>query len=51
MFVKSALGRWRVMRGRRRADRNHIEVLRQLNDHLLKDIGLKGPRSADDRWL
>lgn len=40
MFLKSISVRWRVMRSRRRSHRNHIEVLRQLNDRLLKDIGL-----------
>jgi uncharacterized protein YjiS (DUF1127 family) len=51
MFKHSAWARWRVMRRRRRADRNLVEACRHLDDHLLKDIGLKRPRSAGDPWL
>ncbi|GLQ53969.1 DUF1127 domain-containing protein [Devosia nitrariae] len=50
-FFKSIPVRWRVMRRRRRSHRNTIEVLRQFNDHLLKDIGLNEPCSTDDPWL
>lgn len=43
--------RWRVMLRRRRLRRNTILLRHQVNDYLLKDIGLHEPRSTDDPWL
>ena len=43
--------RWRVMLRRRRLCRNTILLRHQVNDYLLKDIGLHEPRSTDDPWL
>lgn len=41
-------GLWRETRRRRRAER---EAFLELNDHLLRDIGLQPRRSAGDPWL
>jgi hypothetical protein len=48
-FMRSTWARWRVVRRRRRADRNLIEVFRQLDDRLLKDMP-RWPRSPGDPW-
>lgn len=51
MIMHSTLARWRVMRRRRRADRELREALHRLDDRLLEDIGVKRPRSAGYPWL
>ncbi|MDP2331320.1 MAG: DUF1127 domain-containing protein [Reyranella sp.] len=40
MFLQSMFGRWRAMRRRHRAEHDLRTALFELNDHLLKDIGL-----------
>lgn len=50
-IFRSISVRWRIMLGRRRSRRNRIVVLRQLSDHVLKDIGLHERRSAGDPWF
>jgi uncharacterized protein YjiS (DUF1127 family) len=45
MFLQSIFGRWRVMRRRLRAERDLRNALFELNDHLLRDVGLRRPGS------
>ncbi|PDQ22770.1 hypothetical protein CN311_02190 [Mesorhizobium sanjuanii] len=50
-FLQSMFGRRQVMRRRRRSHRELRATFDLLNDHTLKDIGLRRSRSAGDRWL
>ena len=51
VLIRSMAGRWRSMRRRRRAERALRNALLELDDHLLRDIGLHRPRAAGDPWL
>jgi uncharacterized protein YjiS (DUF1127 family) len=46
MILQSIFGRWRAMRRRHRTERDLRDALFELNDHLLRDVGLRRPRSA-----
>lgn len=48
---QSLFGRWREMRRRRHAERQLRAALAELDDHLLRDIGLHPRRSAGDPRL
>ena len=48
MLLQSMFGRWRAMRRRHHAERDLRAALFEINDHLLKDIGL--PAAPRD-WI
>ena len=43
MFLKSIFGRWRPCAGAIAAERDLRDALFELNDHLLRDVGLRRP--------
>jgi hypothetical protein len=48
IFMQSMFGRWWVMRRHHRDERDLRDALFEFNDHLLRDAGLRRPRSAGD---
>ncbi|MHA6688255.1 hypothetical protein [Mesorhizobium sp. A556] len=51
IFLQPTFERWRAMRRRHRAERDLRDALFELNDHLLRDLGFRHPRSAGDPRL